>query len=285
MAMYQLILLLGILFAENHLAYDQVVVPPITITPSCKDHLEVKKIVQQLKSSINNILGEIAMHFIPECGDGLWYRVAYLNMSDASQQCPPAWREYNSSRVRACGRPVFNDGSRPSTFYITNRQYSRVCGRVIGFQVGNPDAFFQFNAVSLDQSYMDGISITHGEPRQHIWSYVASHSENSADHPVGNCPCSVQQGTTPPSFIGNNYYCESANFDMLATPQDLFYTNDRLWDGRQCEGNCCTGAKSPPWFSVQLSNHTTDRIEVRICGDEFTANEDSPIELLEIYVQ
>ena len=40
-----------------------------------------------------------------------------------------------------------------------------------------------------------------------------------------------------------------------------------------------------PWFSVELSTHTTDRIEVRICGDEGTNNEDVPIEQLEIYVQ
>jgi hypothetical protein len=43
--------------------------------------------------------------------------------------------------------------------------------------------------------------------------------------------------------------------------------------------------KSPPWFSVQLPTRTTDRIEVRICADESTSNEDTPIQLLEIYVQ
>ena len=41
----------------------------------------------------------------------------------------------------------------------------------------------------------------------------------------------------------------------------------------------------PPWFSVQLPAPTTDMIEVSICADESTDNEDTPIELLEIYVQ
>lgn len=65
----------------------------------------------------------------------------------------------------------------------------------------------------------------------------------------------------------------------------LFY-RDKLWDGLQCssEGTCCT-EKSPPWFAVELPNATTDDIEVRICGDEGTANEGTPIELIEIYVQ
>ena len=278
--LYQLMFLLG-----NYLACGQLlVVPPVTIMPSCRDYVEVKEIVQQIRSNISDVLGEYDIHVVPECGAGLWYRVAYLNMTDPSQQCPSAWREYNTGGVRACGRPVFNDGSRPATIYPTNQQYSRVCGRVTGFQVGSPDAFFQFHPVSLDQGYMDGVSITHGEPRQHIWSYVASHSENSIEHPVGNCPCSLRQGSIPPSFIGNNYYCESGN-PNISSIAPLFYTNDSLWDGEKCEGTCCSGAKSPPWFSVQLPTHTTDRIEVRICGDEFTDNEDSPIELLEIYVQ
>ena len=45
------------------------------------------------------------------CGAGQWYQIAFLNMSDPSQQCPPAWREYNTSRVRACGRTYSTEGS------------------------------------------------------------------------------------------------------------------------------------------------------------------------------
>jgi hypothetical protein len=36
---------------------------------------------------------------------------------------------------------------------------------------------------------------------------------------------------------------------------------------------------------VNLGSPTSDDIEVRIMGSESTANEDMPIELLEIYVQ
>ena len=35
------------------------------------------------------------------CGAGQWHRIAFLNMSDPSQYCPSAWREYNTSGVRA----------------------------------------------------------------------------------------------------------------------------------------------------------------------------------------
>ena len=85
--------------------------------------------------------------------------------------------------------------------------------------------------------------------------------------------------------IVDDYYCESGN-PTSAIPNKL-YPRDSLWDGQQCEGTCCSGTKSPraPWFSVQLPTLTTDRIEVRICADESTSNEDTPIQLLEIYVQ
>ena len=42
---------------------------------------------------------------------------------------------------------------------------------------------------------------------------------------------------------------------------------------------------SPPWFSVQLPAQTTDAIEVRICCDQSTDDEDVPVELIETYVQ
>ena len=37
----------------------------------------------------------------------------------------------------------------------------------------------------------------------------------------------------------------------------------------------------PPWFCKQLPQTTTDDIEVRICGDQGIANEDTPVELIE----
>ena len=81
--------------------------------------------------------------------------------------------------------------------------------------------------------------------------------------------------------MGDNYYCESGNpTDRLARQ---LYTNDKLWDGIQCEGSCCTGTDTPLWFSVQLSTITSDDLVIHICGDQDTDNEDTPVELIEIY--
>ena len=216
------------------------------------------------------------------CGAGEWYRVAYLNMSNPTEQCPSTWQEYNSTGgVRACGRPFSTEGSCAVTLYHVNKQYNRVCGRVIGYQVASPDAFFSYNS---DPWHIDGVNITHGTPPHHIWSYIAGASERNSVITRYNCPCSPEQGTGPPPFIGENYYCESGNPNNLL-PITQFFTHDKLWDGQQCEGTCCIGTNTPPWFSIQLPTSVTDVIEIRICGDENTANEDTPLELIEIYVQ
>ena len=163
MFFYRLVLLLTII--KQLLVQGQfLAMPPVNTVPSYRVCPATEDILHQIRRIITDTLSELfsGLSSVSECGDGLWYRVAYLNMTDPSQQCPPAWREYSTSGVRACGRPASNGGSRPATLYPTNRQYSRVCGRVIGFQVGSPDGFSRYYARSLDQGYMDGVSITHG---------------------------------------------------------------------------------------------------------------------------
>ena len=80
------------------------------------------------------IIGVLDILQIHRCGGGVWHRVAYLNINIPSQQCPSAWREFVSDGVRTCARPITSSGSCPGTFYPVRHQYSKVCGRVIGYQ-------------------------------------------------------------------------------------------------------------------------------------------------------
>ena len=161
-----------------------------------------------------------------------------------------------------------------------------MCGRVIGYQYGSTDAFLFQSVATIDSYYVYGVSVTHGLPRNHIWTFAAGETEGGYHIQGWNCPCSNPghpDNVLPPSFVGNNYYCESgnpANMDIL----DHFFSDDPLWDGEQCEGQCCSNGKSPPWFSVELPNPTTDDIEVRICIAQ-RSYDDIEIQLLEIYVQ
>ena len=288
--------LIGLTFVQS---FQKVAIQPISIVvddntcPSVDIREESKRILRQRVLDViqNTSVAD------PEqpCGPGEWYQVAHLNMSDISQQCPSAWREYNTSGVRACGRPTTDIGSCPATFYPTGRQYNKVCGRIIGYQLASPGAFRIYIAPdSIDDIYVDGVSVTYGMPRMHIWTYAAGITEGQStyDH-RSDCPCSLNDSLSsfreyPPDFVGTNYYCESGNINPTGfynyIPGHL-YAEDPVWDGQHCEGTCCSNGKSPPWFSVELPNPTSDNIEVRICGDQDTTDEDTPIALLELYVQ
>ena len=50
------------------------------------------------------------------CGAGQWSLVAHLNMSNSSQQCPSAWREYSNNGVRGCRKQHSTHGSCHATY-------------------------------------------------------------------------------------------------------------------------------------------------------------------------
>ena len=131
--------------------------------------------------------------------------------------------------------------------------------------------------------------MTHGMPRTHIWTFAAGGSEGTVANHTANCPCANEwaaaNAVPAPSFVGDRYFCESGNPGRGWGSGGITFKRDPLWDGEQCEGECCSNRSSPPWFSVILPNSTSDDIEVRICGDEDTNNEDTPIQLLEIFIQ
>ena len=147
--------------------------------------------------------------------------------------------------------------------------------------IGHPDAF---RGLSIDSVYAEGVSVTHGFPRQHIWTFAAGIDEQIGG--LRTCPCvnGSTNGNHIPSFVGQNYFCETGITQNPKT--NTFWPNgDPLWDGQGCgpTSSCCT-FNSPPWFNVQLPNATTDYIEVRLCGDGIQY-EDSPIQLMELYVR
>ena len=119
------------------------------------------------------------------CGGTGWRCVAYLYMSDPSQQCPSVWREYTTPH-RVCGRN--STGSCEGLTYSTSgEQYDQVCGRIIGYQLGNTDSF-RGSVRSVNTYYVDGISLTHGSPRQHIWTFANGIDEQTTYY-CCTCPC------------------------------------------------------------------------------------------------
>ena len=212
---------------------------------------------------------------------GGWMRVAYLNMTDSSEKCPDGFSLYSENGVQACGRPVSSGGSCVGiTFPSGNIEYCQVCGKVIGYQVGSPLGTV---GNDIDGNYIDGISLTHGSPRKHIWSFISGQFEN---YNQSLCPCgTVGQGSAP-SFVGTCYYCESGN-PSNKSEEGKFYSTDPLWDGKDCgsiEEPCCLPSRIP-WFHKKLSYYTTDSIEMRLCSVDDPIYGDVPFNLVEIYVK
>ena len=219
---------------------------------------------------------------------GGWMRLASIDMNDTSSNCPSGLRTITSPR-RLCAKNIDGDGCSSVIFPVQGVQYSRMCGKIIGYQQSTPDAFKSYillGQTSLDSNYVDGISLTHGtNPRQHIWTFVAAlHEDNSYRDYV--CPCTNTRNSPPPEvpdFVGHDYFCDTGN---EGTWQFTFYGDDPLWDGAGCGPyNTCCSWNSPPWFLKNISPPTSDDIEMRLCTNQLRSNEDINFESLEIYVQ
>ena len=246
---------------------------------TCPSEAQRERVRNQVKNATRDLLQELPTSFY--CGGTGWRRVVYLNMSDPSQRCPSVWQEITTPH-RVCGRRLSTNACEGLTYSTGSQQYDQVCGRIISYMIGHPDAF-RGSGSSIDL-YAEGVSVTHGSPRQHIWTFAAGIDEQIGGS--STCPCvnGSTNGNRIPSFVGQNYFCETG---ITQNPRTLtFWPNgDPLWDGQGCGPNssCCT-FNSPPWFNVRLPNATTDYMEVRLCGDGVQF-EDTPIQLMELYVR
>ncbi|XP_065893338.1 uncharacterized protein [Dysidea avara] len=226
---------------------------------------------------------EVAAGFISTCAGvgGGWRRISNIDISTGGG-CPSGWRKDTYSGVSFCR--VVSDGSHTcsSTTFSTNSiSYQRVCGRARGYQKGGAVAFtlYSIGGQTIDGYYVDGLSITHGNPRQHIWTFANGQFDNSH---LYNCPCAPGSVYPSPPFVGTNYYCESGTNNTYST--SAYYFNDPLWDRSGCiTSNCCDNP-TQPWFYRELSGTTTDDIEARICREHGFATGSVLIDQLELYI-
>ena len=206
------------------------------------------------------------------CGNftGRWIRVAELNMTDTSQQCPVELVERNETGIRSCELNTI--GCSSATYSTQNFDYTKVCGRITAYQVGTTNAFRKYiffpGITTIDSNYVDGVSLTHGtSPRQHIWTFAAALGRTGS-HMSESSYCHCQNTThnyPAPPFVREDYFCDAGNEEFMTGETGL--QTDPLWGGTDCL--CCD---NPPWFYKQLPQPTTDDIEMRVCRDEISEN-------------
>lgn len=134
-----------------------------------------------------------------------WMKVVDFNMQRPHEYCPEGFRLVHQQGQRACAKTV-GRGCQSVLFPLHGIPYRRLCGRAGAFQVGTNNAFHRFECphCSINQPYLDGISITHhAHPhRRHIWSLAASWTGFRDKHYPVVCPCGTGKGTPPPDFVG-----------------------------------------------------------------------------------
>ena len=131
--------------------------------------------------------------------------------------------------------------------------------------------------------YVDGVSITLGDPRKHVWTYAVGLSDDF-NYEYGNCPCANHSALRAPLFVGDNYYCESGNTGIFDA--SVLYSEDALWDGEQClPDNSCCDQTDQPWFYHQLPISVREHLEVQICQDQSHFDEVVTVETLQLFIQ
>jgi len=147
-------------------------------------------------------------------------------------------------------------GSPPANCYSTifstsATRHMKVCGKAKGYQTGKMDAFYPHVYANgdlsvytpqvtvsrfLDGLYINGISTTTTKPRKHIW--ICAVDDDNMNYKI-NFPCAVDPGPIPPTFVGDDYYCESGNTGNYQGNE--LDSGDPLWDEFQ-KNSCCSKA-------------------------------------------
>ena len=192
--------------------------------------------------------------------------------------CPGSWQYVINPRKLCQGNVA---GCSSAQFSVKGISYDHICGQAIAYEKGHMDAFHTASS-SIDSQYVDGISITMGAPRKYVWTYAVGLSDNN-NNPCCNCPCATFPGRPAPSFVGNDYYCESG---IVGADEALpYYLSDPLWDGTGCTvGSGCCGQNGMPWFHRILTTSTTDDFEIHLCKNRVNSVEDVAVEKVEVYV-
>ena len=265
------------------------------------DLSDITDSVESKKETANAIQG-----FVHPCGGPGWQEVEIFDFRDSDTSCndAPIGSELtpsgSSERPYTCQIATAAPATCNTISFSVDGTYNRVCGRVKAYQLGTPNAFFQHttNSLSINEAYLSGISITHGGElgnaagvlATHIWSFAAGATQSTADATIMDSRCPCDAGSSSPTFVGEDYFCESAieediSGDMTQFDGTFFFRNC-LWDGDGCaDSSTCCSRIDHPYFIKDLATPTSEDIDLRVCNSDDAMAEDFAIELIELYVQ
>ena len=141
---------------------------------SCNEIYQINKVSRGVSGlywiNTNSTPYQVYCNMELQCGGhkGGWTRIAQFDTSQGDMYLP-IWMDptpgANSKRVCQSGND--NAGYYSTTFINYNISFYKICGQAKGYQKGSPDSFHD-KVVSINDPYVDGLSITLGKPRKHV---------------------------------------------------------------------------------------------------------------------
>ena len=159
---------------DNSLTREEVTKLTTTVTTQVVNSLNYSntlELIKQLTESVQDVkkrLERIEEVFPEKCGIlGPWKRVVYINPT-VNNSCPSGLRKVNipNTNKQACGGTV--DSGCSSVIFTVDQNYTNICGIVQGYQFYSTNAFDGYSRDTVNDIYVDGISITQGSPRKHV---------------------------------------------------------------------------------------------------------------------
>ena len=215
-----------------------------------------------IKSSSGQMLSVYCK--MDDCGTdkGPWMRVAKLNTSSCPRGLKPMLAE---GGIKSCVPARDGPGCTMLNYSSLGIPYSKVCGRITGYEVGTPDGFYHRGQdVTLMENYLDGVSVTSNG--KYVWTLVA-----------GNCKCPPTTFRIPTFVPKDKFICTHGKYGCYQ--QGLFCTKYFLWGGQQCGSPIRRN-----WFNNEVPRTTAD-VNIRVCRDQDREHEDIALRSMTIYVQ
>ena len=189
-----------------------------------------------------------------------WITIANFDVT-RGDQCPSSFVKVKLNGKDMCRSSY---GCYSVIYKVHGVLYNEIIGMVRGYQKGTTEAFqASHHGNGINQAYVDGVSITTGYPRKHVWTYATGLTQEG-NYPDFNCPCAVTPGPSAPSFVGDHYYCSSGA--IKEADREIYY--GPLWQGTECINDNCCAKIGLPWFYRRLPIVQHDDIEVRICSNQ-----------------
>ena len=256
---------------QNERAIEDLTCSATRSETALEDLCEVKDCITEIQETLNQIEG-----FVHPCKGPGWIEVVNVTYSDENApSCPPPWESVAGGCRRDQPAPTTIASFDTVQFPVEDGvQYNEVCGRIHGNGLGQIAAFIS-SLDTISAPYVDGIRVTHSDNSGglvHIWTFAAATFEEPEDNTNDEYECPCDGGTTPPAFVGQNYFCEADET-----------SDDILWDGEDCESEVCCTRANPPYFNAYLDSPTTAPIDATMILN--TPNVNIVITHIELYVR